>query len=108
MRVQVDRAAGEVRYQVSFWTWASYGIYLCLGIGAVAGFFALSPLFGLYIFPENQYPSLPIIRFMGIPMVVFWGLVWPWILIPCHKGPAARLLTRILDEVKNEATVPTR
>ncbi len=104
VQIQVDQTSGEIRYDVSYWTWAKYSIFLCLGIGLVLGFFLLTPLFGLYLFPKDQYPPLIVMKVGIIPMVIFWGLVWPWILIPLHKGPASKCLAKILDEVNMETT----
>jgi hypothetical protein len=32
-------------------------------------------------------------------MVVFWGFVWPWLLIALHKRPLRRLIERLIAEV---------
>jgi hypothetical protein len=104
VRIQVDHAGGEIQYDVSYWTWAKYSIFLCLGLGVAMGVMLLTPLFGLYLFPKDQYPPLLIIKVAIIPMIVFWGLIWPWILIPFHKRPSAKCLTRIIDEVNAEST----
>jgi hypothetical protein len=32
-------------------------------------------------------------------MVLFWGFVWPWLLVALHKRPVRRLLERIIAEV---------
>jgi hypothetical protein len=32
-------------------------------------------------------------------MVVFWGFLWPWLLISMHKRPLRRLVTRLIAEV---------
>jgi hypothetical protein len=102
VRLQVDRASNSVRYTVEYWTWASYGLYLCLAIALVAGIGLLTPLAGVYLFPKDTYPSTAALKFGIFPMVIFWGLIWPWILILMHKAPAARCLTRILDEVNGK------
>jgi hypothetical protein len=41
-------------------------------------------------------------------MVLFWGLVWPWLLIPMHKRPLRRLVVRLITEVDAQATVGTQ
>ena len=102
VQIQVDRASGEIRYEVFYWTWAKYCIYLCLGIGGICGFCLMTPLFGLYLFSKESYPSLAVIKFGVLPMTIFWGLIWPWILIPFHKGPASKCLTKILGEVNTD------
>jgi hypothetical protein len=102
VQIQVDQTSGEIRYDVSYWTWAKYSIFLCLALGLVLGCSLLPPLFGLYLFPKDQYPPLMIMKVAILPMVLFWGLVWPWILIAFHKGSAVKYLTRILDEVNTQ------
>jgi hypothetical protein len=32
-------------------------------------------------------------------MVLFWGFVWPWLVIVLHKRPLRRLITRLIAEV---------
>jgi len=32
-------------------------------------------------------------------MVLFWGFVWPWLLIHLHQRPLRRLLERVISEV---------
>jgi hypothetical protein len=31
-------------------------------------------------------------------MVVFWGFVWPWLLVVMHKRPLRELVTRLIAE----------
>lgn len=38
-------------------------------------------------------------------MVVFWGFVWPWILILLHKRPLHSLMARLITEVDAESSV---
>jgi hypothetical protein len=32
-------------------------------------------------------------------MVLFWGFIWPWVLISLHKRPLHRLIARLIAEV---------
>jgi len=41
---RTDRKTGEIRYDVSYWTWAKYTLGLCFFIGLVLAFLFLSPL----------------------------------------------------------------
>ena len=88
-----------IHYHVRFWTWAKYAIFLCLGIIAPCGIFILPPLFGIDLVPPHYIAPVSQIKMVGIPMLVFWGLVWPWLLIALHKKHAARCLENILAEV---------
>ena len=38
-------------------------------------------------------------------MVLFWGFIWPWLLIALHKRPLRQLVTRLIGEV-DVAAVP--
>lgn len=100
VRLTVDPAQGAIRYEVSYWTWAKYAIALSFGICLAIAAFMLPPAFGVSLLPAQYYgASSQAMLWIGVPMLVFWGLVWPWILIAIHKRQAAKLLLRILDEV---------
>ncbi|GEM_PF-3673916 len=99
VNIQVDKESNEIRFTVSYWTWAKFSFILCFSIAFLVGFFLMTPLFGIYLFSKESYPSLLTIKTVIIPMVVFWGVIWPWLLIIMHKGPASKCLCRILDEV---------
>ena len=98
---------GTVRYRVYFWRWASYVI----GLGAVLGAIGLMLL---VVFDVRSYitqsqsrliPGLSVDQNVVVlwAMVLFWGFVWPWLLIQLHKGPLRRLLTRLIAEVDEQA-----
>jgi hypothetical protein len=95
--------AGSVRYRVRYWRWAWYGVGLC-GLLGVAG---LALLVGFdargYIASHSsaQLPGLSIEQNLAVAwtMVLFWGFVWPWLLVAMHKRPLRQLLTRLITEV---------
>jgi hypothetical protein len=94
---------GTVRYQVRYWRWASY----VLGLGGVLGSIGLLLLLTFdvrgYIarYPERLLPGLSVDQNLLIPwaMVVFWGFLWPWILIALHKPALRRLMSGLITEV---------
>jgi hypothetical protein len=43
--------------------------------------------------------------FIAWAMVVFWGFVWPWILILPHKGRLHRQMAGLITEVDAEGSV---
>jgi hypothetical protein len=100
---------GTVRYQVRFWRWASYA----LGLSGVLGTIGLLLLLTLdartYIarFPERMLPGLSVDQNLLVAwaMVLFWGFLWPWILIVLHKPSLRRLITRLIAEVDAQGTV---
>jgi outer membrane protein assembly factor BamB len=101
VHIQVDESTNRIQYDVTFWTWAKFCVSLSLGVVFILGFFLTSHLFGLYIFPDFEYPSMFEIEMYIVPMIIFWGLIWPWILIYRHKKPAAECLIRIFEEVNS-------
>jgi hypothetical protein len=39
-------------------------------------------------------------------MVLFWGFVWPWLMIAFHKRPLHKLMTQLIREVDARAASP--
>jgi len=97
------RHSGRIDYTVRYWRWAAYA----LGLSGVMGLIGLALLVGLdvrgYIasHPATQVPGLSVEQHVVIAwmMVLFWGFVWPWLLIALHKRPLHRLVARIVSEV---------
>jgi len=38
--------------------------------------------------------------------IVFWGIVWPWILVALHKRPLHSLVNRLVTAVDEAVTTP--
>ena len=101
---------GVVHYTVRYWRWAAYGIGLCGAMGVTGlvlllgfdarGYFARNP--------ASRFPGLSVDHslFVAWTMTIFWGFVWPWILIALHKRPLHRLVARLVREI--DAGVPAR
>lgn len=100
--------AGMVHYQVRYWRWASS----VLGFSGVMG---LAGLLLLVTFDVRGYiASHATARFPGLSidenllvawaMVLFWGFVWPWLLIVLHKRPLHQLVARLVGEVDVKTT----
>ena len=96
VRIQINREAGEIRYDVRYDKWSKTGV----GFGVLLFIFFV---LGQYIVPANYYPPKSY-QYVLWPFVGFWCFVWPWILTAMHRGPAAKCLTRILDEVNTATT----
>jgi len=94
---------GSVHYTVTYWRWAGFS----LALGGMLGVIGLVLLLSLdvrgYIArnPNSMVPGLSDDQNLLIAwvMVLFWGFVWPWLLIPMHKRPLRGLLTRLIAEV---------
>jgi hypothetical protein len=82
----------KVHYRVTFFNWAAYGAGLC-------GFIAICLIAAASVFGRKHLGEYPAAKTIFWIMVVFWGFVWPWILVALHKRPAAKALERLLDEV---------
>ncbi|MGH9383172.1 MAG: hypothetical protein ACRD2N_02620 [Vicinamibacterales bacterium] len=95
--------ANVIGYHVRYWRWATYA----LGLSGVLGLVGLALLLGFdargYIarHANSMIPGLTVDQNLLIAwvMVLFWGFIWPWLLIWLHKRPLGRLVTRLIEEV---------
>jgi hypothetical protein len=94
---------GRVSYRIRYPRWAGY----VLGLGALLG---LALIVFLLAFDMRGYiarhagsmvPGLSAGRTVALAwaLAVFWGFVWPWILIVLHKQPLEELMDRIVADV---------
>jgi hypothetical protein len=96
-----------VQYVVCYWRWAAYALGLCAVLGAI-GFTLLLTTDARAYFARNpsvMIPGLSIDQHVAMAwgMAVFWGFVWPWLLIAMHKRPLRRLVERIAADVDASA-----
>ena len=97
--IQVNREKGEVNYRVTYRTWAKH----CIGLGLIIAFILVT---GRYLLTPKSY-SGQYVDMVFWPSVIFWCVIWPWLLIPIHKGSAKKCLNRVLDEVNSSVKVNT-
>ena len=99
--------ASVVHYRVTFWRWASYVVGLggFIGVALIALFLAIDIRAYVARTPSAQLPGLSVDQNAGIAwgMAVFWGFVWPWILIGMHRSQVRRLIERVIGEVDETA-----
>jgi hypothetical protein len=98
---------GVLRYHVRYWRWAQYALGVSGGLGLVGivlllsvdvrGYMARNPSAAISVLSIDQNV------FVAWLMVLFWGFVWPWLLIALHKRPLRKLITRLITEVDAEA-----
>lgn len=105
VELRVDSRQRVVRYRVSYWTWAGY----CVGLGLVlalafAALVVAPVLTGSYLLDESYYPSRSEVLFVALPIMAFWCLLWPWILVAMHKRPARAGFENLLNEVNVEGS----
>jgi len=94
---------GLIRYHVQYWQWAQYVLGLSGGLGFVGAILLLTLDVRGYI-ARHQGAMIPGLSsdeslLLAWVMVVFWGFVWPWLLISLHKAPLRRFVTRLIAEV---------
>jgi hypothetical protein len=95
--------SGRVRYRIRYWRWASY----CVGLGAALGIFGMTLLLAFDVrsyvvdHPAGMIRGLSPDQNVAVAwgMVVFWGFLWPWILIHFHQVPLRRLIERLIQEI---------
>jgi len=98
---------GSVHYRVRFWRWAQYVIGLSgvLGLAGVILLLTLDVRTYIAEHGESRLPGLSVDQNVTVVWVIvlFFGLVWPWILIAWHKRPLRKVITRIIHEVDAQA-----
>jgi hypothetical protein len=101
---------GAVRYRVRYWRWARYVLALSgsLGLAGIVMLLSLDVRGYIAGHRASMIPGLSINQnlFIAWLMVMFWGFVWPWLLIALHKRPLHRLISRLIAEVDDEAASP--
>ncbi len=99
--------SGIVRYRISYARWAAYALALGCALGLVLITFFLAFDLRAYIarHPGPQYLGLSANQgvMLAWVMAVFWGFVWPWMLIALHRRPLRRLMERLIAEVDADA-----
>jgi len=99
--------SGTVSFQLRYWRWATYCIALCgiLGFAGIAMFYAIDIRRYITNHPNARIPGLTIDQnvYLAWGNILFWGFIWPWILVATHKGQLKKLLARIFSEVDSNA-----
>jgi hypothetical protein len=92
---------------VRYWRWAGYVLGLSgeLGLVGVALLVSLDVRGYIVQHQNSMVRSLSVEQNLLIVwlMVLFWGFIWPWLLISLHKRPLRGLVTRLIAEVDAEA-----
>ena len=99
--------SGKINYRLSYWRWTFY----CVGLGAILGLVMIVLFLVLdmrkYIAnnPQARIPGLTITQNVNFAWgnIVFWGYIWPWILVGLHKRPLRKLLSKTIAEIDDEA-----
>ena len=104
------RADGfRMHYRVSYPRWAAFVIGLGAAIGAalIATFLTFDLRRYIQVHPASQIPGFPI----GLDVAAAWGLaiffgfVWPWLLIRFHRGQIQNAMRTLIAEVDRVAMI---
>ncbi len=91
----VLRRSGQhtIAYRGKFWRWTIYAVVQALVLATLI-------LLGLLVVPgaREQVSSYSWGWLYIATLLVFFGLVWPWVLVAIHRRFAARALERIVRQ----------
>ena len=94
---------GFVHYHIRYWRWAGYVLALSGGLGLIGVSLLLLTDVRAYILrsPGSMLPGVSVDQHLVIAwgMMLFWGFVWPWLLIVLHQRTVRRQVERIVREV---------
>ena len=101
---------GAVQYRVRYWRWAWFCLALCGVLGMIGVVLLLTTDARAYMEDTvvAKIPGLSADQHVVIAwgMALFWGFVWPWLMIAFHKRPLHTLMTRLIGEVDARAASP--
>jgi hypothetical protein len=110
--VELAASAGRVRYTVRYARWATFALALSdlLGVVLILFFVFFDLREYLVHHPRSTVPGLSLDQNVALAwaMAIFWGFVWPWILILMHRGPLRRLTEQLIAEVDSAAAGEAR
>lgn len=96
-------APDTIRFRVQYWRWALYALGLSggLGVGGVIMLLTLDVRGYIARHENTMIPGFSVEQNLAIAwaMAIFWGFIWPWLLIAMHKGPVRKLVARLVAEV---------
>lgn len=105
--VELRVSDGLVRYDIQYRRWAAYVVSLgaAIGLALIAMFLVIDVRDYIERHPGSMIPGLTIGQNLAIAwaMAIFWGFIWPWILIAAYRGSLRRLMDQVIDEVDREA-----
>ena len=106
LEVTSSESAVIITYKIIFKKWALIRLFLFLSLTLIVGFLLLSHLFSIYLFPNFDYPSNFEIILYIIPMIIFWGFIWPLLLIRRHSKILEKRLILLLQKISFNQTGP--
>jgi hypothetical protein len=107
--VELRASGSRLRFQVRYPRWAAFVLALGAAIGAalIAAFLIIDLPRYIRAHPLSQIPGLSI----GLAVAAAWGLaiffgfVWPWLLILFHRGQVRNAMRTLIAEVDRVAMI---
>jgi hypothetical protein len=110
--VDLSAAAGRVRYKVRYGRWATFVLALSdvVGLALVLFFVFVDVREYLAAHPGAALPGLSLDQNVAVAwaLAIFWGFVWPWVLILSRQRGLRRLTERLIAEVDAAAAGEAR
>jgi hypothetical protein len=98
---------GRVRFTVRYPRWSAFVLAGGVAFTVIFSAALLAIDIRSYIAQHaaSRVPGLSLDQDVALAwgMGLFWGLVWPWILILLHRQPLRRLMRRLIVEVDAQA-----
>jgi hypothetical protein len=98
---------GRAQFTIRYLRWAAFVLASGVAFAVIFSAALLAIDIRSYIAQHaaSRVPGLSLDQDVALAwgMGLFWGLVWPWILILLHRQPLRRLMRRLIVEVDAEA-----
>jgi hypothetical protein len=108
--VDLSLAEGRVRYRVRYPRWAAFVLLLGAAIGLVliGAFLALDLPSYIERNAASRVPGLSLRQNVALAwgFAIFFGFVWPWLLIALHRGQIRKTMRTLIAEVDRVAQLP--
>jgi hypothetical protein len=99
----------SVRYTIRYRRWALFVLMMSAAfLILIASILLMMDMRGyIETHSASRVPGLSTNQNLAVAwgMGLFWGLVWPWVLIFLHKRPLRRLMERIISEVDHDSNL---
>lgn len=96
-------APNAIHYDVRYWRWTAYAVALCgaLGVAGVAMLLTLDVRGYVARNMHTMVPGLSVDQNVRVAwaMALFWGFIWPWLLVALHRRPLRALVKRLVEDV---------
>lgn len=100
---------GYLRYRVRYWRWTLF----CVALGALLATIGIAIVLNFdvrgYMMQRTGRTMWGLTIDQNIAVlwafILFWGFVWPWLLVLLHKRPLHKLVERLVTAVDESAAI---